>query len=130
MNKTILIVDDEPVVLETVATLVRHEGYDVMLAESGKRALEILAERSFDLVMTDLLMHEITGWQVLAATKQQYPDTKVIVFTGYVDEQGKRFSWIGRRMGFWSSRSVSRNLQTCWPAFSRRERPSVGASSP
>ena len=89
MNKTILIVDDEAAVLEAVSALVRHEGYDVMLAESGERALEILTKRSFDLVMTDLLMHEVTGWQVLEATKQQYPDTKVIVFTGYVDEQGE-----------------------------------------
>jgi len=60
-----------------------------VLAESGERALEILTKRSFDLVMTDLLMHEVTGWQVLETTKRQYPDTKVIVFTGYVDEHGE-----------------------------------------
>ena len=130
MNKTILIVDDEPVVLETVATLVRHEGYDVMLAESGKRALEILAERSFDLVMTDLLMHEITGWQVLAATKQQYPDTKVIVFTGYVDEQGEALLVDRKADGFLVKPLRLEKLTNSWPAFSRRERPSVGASSP
>jgi putative two-component system response regulator len=89
MKKSILIVDDEPDVLEAVSTLVRHEGYDVMLANSGERAIEILARRSFDLIMTDLSMPGITGWQLLEAAKKQYPDIKVVVFTGYVDEQGE-----------------------------------------
>jgi two-component system cell cycle response regulator len=89
MNKTILIVDDEPAVLDAVSRLVRHEGYDVMLAESGEAALAILAKRAFDLVMTDLMMPGITGWEVLEATKKQYPQTKVVVFTGYINEQGE-----------------------------------------
>ena len=88
-KKTILIIDDEPEVLQAVATLVRHEGYDVMLAESGEKTLGILTRRSFDLILTDLMMPGNTGWQVLEAAKQQYPDIKVVVFTGYIDDQGE-----------------------------------------
>jgi len=77
MKKSILIVDDEPDVLEAVSTLVRHEGYDVMLANSGERAIEILARRSFDLIMTDLSMPGITGWQLLEAAKKQYESPRV-----------------------------------------------------
>ncbi|MBS14084.1 MAG: hypothetical protein CME19_21120 [Gemmatimonadetes bacterium] len=88
-RKTILIVDDEPEVLDAVSTLVRHEGYDVMLAETGEQALSILARRTFDLIKTDLMIPEISGWQLLEAAKQQYPDIKVVVLTGYIDEQGE-----------------------------------------
>jgi len=89
MNKSILIVDDEPAVLDAVSKLVRHEGYDVMLADSGEKAVAILAKRSFDLVMTDLMMPGMTGWEVLDTVKQNYPRTKVVMFTGYIDEQGE-----------------------------------------
>ena len=89
MNKRILIVDDEPEVLEAVGSLVRHEGYDVMLAQSGERALEILSRRTFDLVRTDLLMSGMSGREVLDAVKKQYPDIKVVLFTGYIDDEGK-----------------------------------------
>ena len=89
MKKTILIVDDEPEVLKAVSQLVRAEGYDVMLAESGDRALGILTRRSFDLILTDLMMPGINGWQLLEAAKREYPDTKVVVLTGYIDQQGE-----------------------------------------
>ena len=89
MVKTILIVDDEPSVLEVVGNLVRNEGYEVEVAGSGEDALNLLTHREFDLILTDLMMPGITGWQVLEVAKQKYPGIKVIVFTGFVDEEGE-----------------------------------------
>ena len=89
MKKTILIVDDEPEVLKTIASLVQNEGHDVVRAESGERALEILAKRNFDLVLTDLVMPGISGWQLLEAAKKEYPFIKVAVLTGYIDQEGE-----------------------------------------
>jgi CheY-like chemotaxis protein len=89
MNKTILIVDDEPAVRDVVSKLVENEGYDAVLADSGESAFALLAKQSFDLVMTDLMMPGVTGWEVLDTVKQNNPRTKVVVFTGYIDEQGE-----------------------------------------
>lgn len=100
MPKTILIVDDEPEVLNAVSAIVESEGYSVAKAENGERALELLAATSFDLVLTDLMMPGITGWQVLDKVKAQYPGTRVVVFTGYIDDQGEKLLLDRKADGF------------------------------
>lgn len=89
MDKRILIVDDEPDILEVVSAIIKHQGHEVVTAGSGEAALDILAKRSFDLVMTDLMMPGITGWQLLEKIKAKTPNTLVVVFTGYIDDQGE-----------------------------------------
>ena len=89
MNKTILIVDDEPEVLQAVSRLVKNLGYEVLAANNGEEALNILAGNTVDLVLTDLMMPGITGWQLLDEIKKQQPETMVVLFTGYIDQQGE-----------------------------------------
>lgn len=79
----ILVVDDEPNVLLTMSAILRQEGYDVEEASAGHLALQALAERSFDLVLTDLNMPGVDGMAVLEAVQKHAPDTVTLVITGY-----------------------------------------------
>jgi len=79
----ILIVDDEAIARENLEHILRKDGYDVATADSGISALKKLSNTGFDLVMTDLKMKQVDGMEVLARTKEQYPDTEVVMLTAY-----------------------------------------------
>jgi len=79
----ILIVDDEQIARENLDHILKKEGYETVPAESGVSALRELEKGEFDLVLTDLKMQVVDGLQVLEKTKELYPDTEVIVITGY-----------------------------------------------
>ena len=66
----------------------RREGYDVAAAESGSQALELLAQKPFDLIVTDLRMTGMSGIDVLKRTKELFPDTEVVVMTAYGTIEG------------------------------------------
>ena len=84
----ILVVDDDDDVLEILIELIRADGYRVSGAESGEKALEALQRESIDLVLTDLMMPEMNGWELLAAIKQNDESIPVILITGFITEQG------------------------------------------
>ncbi len=79
----ILIVEDEPIARENLDHVLRKEGYITMAVESGQEAFKALEKGEFDLVMTDLRMQQVDGLQVLERTKELFPDTEVIMITGY-----------------------------------------------
>ena len=79
----ILIVEDELIARENLDHVLRKEGYDTVAVESGQLAFQELEKGEFDLVMTDLRMQQVDGLQVLERTKELYPDTEVIMITGY-----------------------------------------------
>lgn len=84
MNSSrILIVDDEPIARENLEFILRKEGYETVAVDSGAAAFRELEKGEFDLVLTDLRMRGIDGMQVLERTRELYPDTEVIVITGY-----------------------------------------------
>ncbi len=79
----ILLADDEQIARENLAYILKKEGYEIVAVESGARALEELAKKEFDLVITDLRMPQVDGMQVLERTKELRPETEVLVVTGY-----------------------------------------------
>ena len=79
----ILLADDEQIARENLEYILKKEGYEIVAVESGTRALEELAKKEFDLVITDLRMPQVDGMQVLERTKELQPDTEVLVITGY-----------------------------------------------
>jgi DNA-binding NtrC family response regulator len=79
----ILLVDDEQIARENLEYILRKEGYETLAVESGLRALQVLEKEEFDLVITDLRMPQVDGMQVVERTKERYPETEVIVITGY-----------------------------------------------
>lgn len=87
MEKTysILLVDDDPFILDSVNYKLCRRGYSVRNAESGEKALEFLESERFDIVITDLVMYEVTGIDVLKIAKQKHPQTIVIILTGNQD---------------------------------------------
>jgi CheY-like chemotaxis protein len=80
---SILVIDDEPFVRETLAEMLADLDHDVVAAGGGEEALEKMRERSFDLVFTDLAMPQMDGWEIARAIRQQYPYVPVVLVTGY-----------------------------------------------
>lgn len=83
--KKILLVDDERIALRNLDHILKKEGYSVVTANSGEEAFRKLDTSCFDLVISDLKMEKIDGIDVLNRTKSRYPDTQVIMMTGYSD---------------------------------------------
>ena len=79
----ILIVDDDPVLLRLLDILLREEGYYVLAANSGEKALAILASEKPDLVLTDLRMSGIDGLALFDALRKIYPMMPVIILTAH-----------------------------------------------
>ena len=79
----LLIIDDERVALKNLEHVMKKEGYDVVATQSGANALKILGEQSFDVVLTDLRMEKVDGMQILRKCRELYPDTEVVLITGY-----------------------------------------------
>jgi DNA-binding NtrC family response regulator len=79
----ILVVDDEPIILKSLRELLRGEGYEVDLAQSGEEALTKMDGGAFDVVLSDIAMPGMTGLDLLAEVKAKAPDVIVILITGY-----------------------------------------------
>jgi CheY-like chemotaxis protein len=67
----ILVVDDEEPLLELVSAMLKGDGYDVLIANSGQKALETLEQESIDLVLLDVMMPEMDGWDVVKEMKNR-----------------------------------------------------------
>jgi CheY-like chemotaxis protein len=83
----VLVVDDEPMVLESVRMTLSFYGYSVETATSGTQALEKLGGASFSLLITDRKMPGMSGEQLALLVKEQYPTLPVVLLTGYPPEQ-------------------------------------------
>ena len=83
MAEKILVVEDDPLMLSALEILLEDEGYDVVTASSGMEAIEKARDESFDLVVSDVRMAEMDGIETLSNVKQQQPDARSIVITGY-----------------------------------------------
>ncbi|CRM58489.1 HD domain-containing phosphohydrolase [Pseudomonas sp. 44 R 15] len=81
----VLLVDDEESILNSLRRLLRSQPYDVVLATGGAQALEIMATRPIDLVMSDARMPGMDGATLLAEVHRLYPGTRRILLTGYAD---------------------------------------------
>ncbi len=80
---SILVVDDEPPQLELIGGFLKKQGFEVTLAESGEKALQRFRRESFDLVLTDQRMPNLSGLDLLKAVRAVNPETPVIVVTAY-----------------------------------------------
>jgi DNA-binding NtrC family response regulator len=79
----VLVVDDEPIARKNLAHVLGRMGCQVSQADDGRQALAELEKNEFDLVLTDLMMEGVDGLAVLKRTKELWPDTEVLVVTGY-----------------------------------------------
>jgi two-component system response regulator HydG len=79
----ILLVDDEPLMRLSMVDALEAAGYEVSAAASGTEGIEVLRQKTFDLVITDLRLPGADGLAVLKATKERAPGTEVIVITAH-----------------------------------------------
>ena len=80
---SILVIDDEEFVRETLGEIVSALGHDVETVDSGRAALEKIGTQDFDVVFTDLAMPEMDGWETTRAIRQVKPNIPVVLVTGY-----------------------------------------------
>ncbi len=83
--KKLLIIDDEINTANLLSRFLTRNGFEVMTAASGAAAAEILKSHEFTLVLCDFRLEDTDGREVLKRIKQQYPETGVIIITGYSD---------------------------------------------
>ena len=81
----VLVVDDEPQVRAMIGSTLDRHGFDVELASSGRRALELLDSSNFDLVLTDIVMQDVNGIALLERIHSQQPDLPVVMVTAVHD---------------------------------------------
>jgi DNA-binding NtrC family response regulator len=82
-HHSILVVDDELLIRDLLYDFFRDQGWDIAIAESGERALEILRSKKVDLVLTDLKMPNMDGLTLTSELRESYPDIPVVIMTGY-----------------------------------------------
>jgi len=85
-SNRILVVDDEVAIIEELYDYLTEEGYEVRTALDGTTGLQLLKEFRPNVIVTDLKLPDISGLEILSTARESYPDVKVIVCTGYVDQ--------------------------------------------
>jgi DNA-binding NtrC family response regulator len=85
MNDThsILVVDDELLIRDLLYDFFSGQGWKVSVAENGSRALDIMANREIDLVLSDIKMPDFDGLALTEQIAEEHPDVPVVLMTGY-----------------------------------------------
>ncbi len=86
-GEKILIVDDEPALRELTREILTIAGYNVLIAGDGEAALAILANEPIDLMISDIIMPKMTGYELAKIVSEKYPLTKIQLASGYSSEQ-------------------------------------------
>src|SRR5947209_4323463 len=85
MSHTLLIVDDEPVILELLARVFQGEGYEIKTAANGREALEVLSDNEVSLIISDQRMPDMNGVDLLERAFRMRPEVVRFILTGYID---------------------------------------------
>jgi len=83
-ERVILVVDDNPDHRKALRIILESGGYSVVECESGKGALAAIEEKTFDLVVLDLSMPDVDGFDVLRVVRSKHPELKVMVVSGFL----------------------------------------------
>jgi two-component system, NarL family, sensor histidine kinase FusK len=82
-KKSVLVVDDEESIRISLKRMLEKENFKIETAENGSMALKELANHPYDLVITDIMMDDISGIKLLKNIKEKYSDVLVLLMTGY-----------------------------------------------
>ena len=82
-SKQILVVDDEENIRTALSININRWGYNVVTAESGEEALNLIKNNPFDIVLTDLRLKGLNGIDLLKEIRESFPDTGTLIFTAY-----------------------------------------------
>jgi len=82
-SRNILIVDDDRSILKMLSSFFEKAGYNVQQQQNGQLALSMIESEQFDVVITDLMLEGLSGFDILQKTKHYAPNTEVVVITGH-----------------------------------------------
>jgi CheY-like chemotaxis protein len=88
-DRTILYIDDEKTVLEVGTLMLQKLGYNVLVANNGYRAIQILKENKVAFVILDMLMPDMNGYEIYHQLKKIQPKIKVLLASGYTGDQSE-----------------------------------------
>ena len=83
----ILIAEDDPAVRQFVARALTHDGHEVTTVDDGLQAIEDLAENSYDLLITDIVMPGLDGIALALKASKEHPDMAILMMTGFAAER-------------------------------------------
>jgi DNA-binding NtrC family response regulator len=86
VKKLVLVIDDDPNILELIQILLESEGHEALLLASGENVLEVVREAHPNLVLLDIVLHGQHGMEVLAALRETAPDVPVVLLSGAVSQ--------------------------------------------
>jgi DNA-binding NtrC family response regulator len=99
-GETVLVVEDEPSVRALAALLLESAGYAVLQAGRAEDAIALAESRSFDLMLTDVVMPGMSGSDLAAALWERQPELRVLYMSGYTDDVVMRHGVLERRLAF------------------------------
>ena len=82
-RNSILVVDDELLIRDLLYDFFQDQGWDISIADNGKKAMEILKSKEIDLLLTDIKMPEMDGLDLTGYVKENYPELPIILMTGF-----------------------------------------------
>ncbi len=86
-NESVLIVDDEISLLNLTAEIFSNQGYQVFRADGAKQALEILENETIDIMISDIIMPDVDGYQLAVMAQEKYPTLKIQLVSGFNDDR-------------------------------------------
>ena len=88
-KETLLVVDDEPDLAELAKEILQAKGYTVYLAFNADEALSVLEAHQIDLMITDVVMPHVSGYQLSVVVQEKFPDVKIQIVSGFEDDHHK-----------------------------------------
>lgn len=86
-NETILVVDDEPALIALSTEILEQHGYHVICAENAKQAIQMLEQEPVDLLLSDIIMPGMDGYQLADFVRKQYPEIRIQLASGFTDNR-------------------------------------------
>ena len=97
--KRILVIDDEVEVLNLIRRVLKRAGYEVMKASGGEEGINLIKENPVDLVITDIVMPDKGGIEVLINLHRDFPALKKIVMSGKIETESDSFQELAKQFG-------------------------------
>jgi len=117
MPYRILVVDDDPLVTRCAGQALSHSGFEVLVAENGKRAKAIFTEQSVDLVIADIVMPEMEGLEMIIALRKSRPLLPIVAISGADEQYLKLAVAFGARAALAKPLSMTKLLETVQQAL-------------
>ena len=102
----ILVIDDDPVLLQVIRLTLEAAGHTVLRCNNGRKALDIVSHRHTDLIVTDILMPEMDGVEMLRQVRRLRPDLPVLAISG--GSRGNADDYLGMAKVFGATTTLSK----------------------